>query len=112
MRRVMVRTDEHRDVLTGRALDQGGADLCPHIRQARPRTGERGADLVPVRRQMPQQDLFAVTRLPAKEVVLTRFAAETPPQDAGLHAEFASERREDGRMAERVRRVQDVESAA
>src|SRR5882762_11188579 len=113
MRRMMIGADEQRDVFGGRALHEGGAHLRPDVGQARSRAREAGADLVLVRREMPEQDVAAVAASPTEEIAfLSRLAPQTTPQDAVFQTELARKRRENRGVAERIGRVQHVEASA
>src|SRR5437773_5745735 len=94
MRAVVIGTDEDRDVLAGRALDQGAAHRGPGGKQALCVGGQRGPDLVPRAGQVPQQDLLVVEPAPAGQVALL---ADLTPQAAPYHAvpdpELARQRR-------------------
>ena len=113
MGRMVIGADKERNVLARRALYERGAHLSPDVGQACSRAGQGGADLVAFGRQMPEQDLPAVGPAPAKEIaILVGFGAEAAPQDAVLETEFVRDRGKYRGMAERIRRVQHVESSA
>ncbi len=113
MGRMVIGADKQRNLLARRALYEPGAHLSPDVGQPCSRAGQGGADLVAFGRQMPEQDLPAVGPAPAKEIaVLVGLAAEAAPQDAVLKTEFARDRGKYRGMAERIGRVQHVESSA
>jgi len=108
----MIGADEQRDVFAGRALHECGAYLRPDVGQARARAGQAGTDLVPVRWEMPEQDVPAVGPAPTEEIAfLSRLPPQTAPQDAVFQTELARKRRENRGVAKRIGRVQDVEAS-
>jgi len=106
----MIRADEYRDVLRGGALHERRPDGSPCRGETVGVRRQRGADLVPGRRKLPQQDVPAVGAAPAVQVaLLARLAAQPPPHHASPDAELARQRRPYRGVAECIGRIQHVE---
>ena len=113
VRRVVIRSDEHGNVFSGRAVKERAPHGGPGREQPVLLGRERSADLVSGGRQVPEQHVPAVGSAPEVQVaLLTRLAAEPAPQHSIPDAELARQRRPHGRVPERVGRVQHVEPAA
>ena len=110
---VVIGTHRDRDVARGRPPGELRSDGCPGLAQALAVRGKRGPDFVAVGREMPDEQIPAVRAAPAIHIArLPRLAAESAPERGGLEAELARERREDGRVTKRVRRIEDFEPPA
>ncbi len=93
MRGVVIGPDEHGDVLTGRALHQRAAHRRPRGEQAPGVGGQGRPDLVPGRRQVPQQDVLLIEPAPAVQVpLLARLAPQTAPHHAVADPELPRQR--------------------
>ena len=109
----MIRAHEHRHVFRRRAGDQGVAHRRPRCGETCRIGRERGADFVAGGRQMPDDDFLAVAPAPAIEVpLLPRLPTQPAPQHPRAQAELPRQRRPDGGVAERVRRVQGLATPA
>jgi len=113
MRGMVVGPDEHRDMLALRASQQRVAHARPRFAQTLARGWERRADLVPLRRQVPDEHLPAGRAGPAEQIaLLAGLTTPAPPQHPIPDSELTREFRPGRRVAERVGRVQHVQPPA
>ena len=110
---VVIRADEHGNVLPGRAPDEPGSHRAPRRGQPVAVSGERRSDLVPRRREVPHQGVPPVGAAPAVQVaLLSRLPSQAPPHHTRPDAELAGQGGPHRWMTERIRRIQHVEPAA
>src|SRR5260370_33107848 len=92
MRGMMVGADEHRDMLAMRTPHQRVAHGRPRDAQALARHREPRADLVSLRRQLPDEHLPAAGASPTKQVPpLAALTTPAPPQHPATNPKHAPE---------------------